>query len=126
MRGAIFHEIRAKFGYGSQIRKLDVTRVMEMSWSDRLFMITDRHLPYTFRVEYYDPHNKFTPIPVVTSGGFGWGWGLATQTSKIITFRYPSYEELEKDRDEITRLQNALQRLVQKDLLREEEDKTKV
>jgi hypothetical protein len=116
MRGVLFHKIKAVFGWGSRVRNLDVTRVVDMCSEKRWFMIFDRYLPYTLRIKYYDPESESSIMPIFASKGIGFGLSDKVETHKTITFRYPNERELMKDHDEIDRLRKALKRLYLKNI----------
>lgn len=122
MRGLLFHRINTVFGWGTKIRDIDVTRVLDMKFHKRLFRIRDRNYPYTLRINYYDPENDIYPFPVLTPQGIGFGAIVASKTEKIITFRYPNTDELNKDINEINRLHEAMKRVF-KDMIDQELNK---
>ena len=109
MRGLIFHEIKAAFGWGSEINKLDVSCINYYHTHYRLFKIMQRDLPYTLTINYHQPEEHVVINPVI--GGNGFSINKYTSLNKTITFRYPTEELVEAEVNVIESKRQVLEQI---------------
>lgn len=102
MRGLIHHMIKSPFGWGYKVKNLDISKIKNIYYHKRLFMIFQRNLPYTLTVEYEDPHIVYDIAHV-----FGKHVSVAMystdKSDKIITYRLSTEKECV---DEINNIEN--------------------
>lgn len=111
MRDILFHHVRASFGWGKQISRLDVSRIEDMQVFPRLFRIYQRNLPYTLRIEYYKPETNTGIAPVFGKGGAGISVYEQTTTVHIITYRYASQHDAEHELRKLQKKQQDLENM---------------
>jgi hypothetical protein len=80
---------------GTNLNKLDVARIKNIKYYERLFCINDRDHPYTLKITYNMDNSKTT-----ITENFG--------TDTIITKRYQSIKDCQYDMDKIKTKQNRL------------------
>lgn len=104
----IFHTLKGIQGWSHlAINKIDVAKVVDMSYHKRLFMIFNRTHPYTLHITYSEPIERLKPAPVI--GGQG-GTALVKQVdlTQYITKRYKTLDEAENEIKEIMKKQDQL------------------
>jgi hypothetical protein len=99
MRGVLFHKIGRT--------ELDVSRVVHMFIHKRLFMIRERHFPYTLSIKYFHPEEITSVSPLFGTGGFS--IHDSVKLYQDLEFRVSSIQEAEVHissiNEKITKLQ---------------------
>jgi len=120
MKGFIYHTIKAQFGWGHQLRKLDVMRVANINYRKRWFRLFQRDLPYTLHITYDDPHDT-TDIAPVFGGRLGFAVVDSMDRYRYITFRLPTFTDCEHEVLKISNRQDQVKKIREK-ILREYSD----
>ena len=104
----IFHNLKGIKAWSNlSISKIDVAKVINLSYHKRLFMIFDRTHPYTLQITYSEPIERLMAAPVI--GGQG-GTAIVKQVdlTQYITKRYTTLDEVENEISEIIKKQEQL------------------
>jgi len=96
LRGVVFHTLKGIDGYSSlNYSKIDVAKVVDITWRKRLFCIHDREQKFMVEIKYEELNIPFTLTPViVATPPLGFTIPLSQQSEiQTITKRYSSQEE---------------------------------
>ena len=105
----LFYTLTGRNGWSYFNRDvIDIGKIVNMTLSQRAFMIFDRTSPYTLKIEYDEPTEETVVNPTVVHGrGFGFTLGSETQLVQIITKRY-SLEEIHVEMESINQRRQVL------------------
>lgn len=112
----VFHVLKGAPGWSHlTVTKIDVAKVLDISYHKRLFMLTDRAYPYTLYIKYAEPKEEYEFRPVYGStNGSSNGYVLTNnvELTQVITKRYSGEEEVKDEIAQITKKQTQLSNLV--------------
>lgn len=112
--GVLFHTLKGKNGWSHlSLSKIDVARVVNVRWTERLWKIFDKDCPYTLNIEYYLPQTKTSIAPTFGSGRTGYTVYNETVLNHSITKRYKTKEDVEREIAELERKMKKLDRYQQ-------------
>lgn len=111
MRTFVKHFIKWEYGWGSQLRDLDVMKIGSIIYHKRLFKLTQRDLPYTLAIEYDEPHEVISIGPTFSGSG-GATLYNKTELTQTITFRLPSEKYCIDEINTIYGKQNGVEKMI--------------
>jgi len=109
-QGLFSHTLTGKKGWSScSLNEIDPALVTTINVRERLFMLFDRDYPYTLTLKYAKPRKTSAmDVGVTTNGNLAFTPTTRTDLNQMITKRYQTREEAQKDMDEINRYQKML------------------
>lgn len=110
MRAFVKHLIKWEYGWGDQIRHLDVMKIGTITYKKRLFKLTQPRLPYTLTIEYKEPYDILSITPVI--GGNGVAISNTTESTQTITFRLPTEKDCKEEINKICQKQDAVDKMM--------------
>ena len=109
MKGILSYQLKGKSGWAyHQPDIIDVADIISLSYNKRLCCLLDRGFPYTFNIECHNIKTETTLAPVVTSKGIGLAFIPRNNFKSIITKRFKTIAEIEKEINVISNYQNLL------------------
>lgn len=110
-----FHKLKGSSGWSEcNLKTIDVAKILEMDYRQRLFCFWDRDKPYTIEVTYYQPHTKSSLAPTYYAGGFGTTSYNETILERSITKRYSSEALVQQEIEDIEKKMTKLDGLARK------------
>jgi len=68
LKNPVYHTLKGFPGWSAlNLQKIDLTRLVDMSYCKRSFMIMDRDLPYTLYIRYENPKTPYLIVPMIGS-----------------------------------------------------------
>lgn len=90
---------------------IDVRKVIDITHRKRMFCIFDPDYLWIMNIEYDNPINTVSVLPVISANGsVGVALAREYEPSSIITLRYKSLLEIENEKSEIKRLQEIIKK----------------
>ena len=114
--GILHHTLRGGSGWSEipATEILDVANILNMGIWKRLFCIFDKDKPYTLEVEYYKPVTNLAPAFGFNKAGAVVSLYHKTDLYHIITARYQTKQQAQREIDEIVAKQKYLLNIAQK------------
>lgn len=102
MKGILSYKLKGKYGWSSyQPDIIDVADIISLSYKKRLFCLLDKESPYTLNIECFHITSK-------TSRGTGLTFIPRNNFKSIITRRFKTVVEIEKQINILSNYQNLL------------------
>jgi len=95
-------------GWSKFVNPIDITKIIDIQYRERLFCINDIEYKYTLKIEYFDPiSSKVSISPVIVFGIYGIATNSHDETH-IMTLRYKTEQEVINIIKEIKMKQNLI------------------
>mgnify|MGYP003384689975 FL=1 len=104
----IFHTLKGIKGWSScSYTKIDIGKIISIKYHERMFKIFNQDHDYTLTIEYDEAHTYTTLSPVIGGKG-GFTVNTVTDTERLITKRYETLKDVEREIKEIKLKQSTL------------------
>jgi hypothetical protein len=105
MKNILFHVLKGKNGWSFlDLKRINVSKVIEMSCRERLFKFYDEEFPFVLEIEYAEEID--TLVPMIINGATI--FVSTNDDSQTITKRYKTSKEVYQEISEIKKKQNEL------------------
>lgn len=113
MTPTLYHTLKNYMrGWSSfHVNPLDIRKIIEINYHQRLFCIFDREYKFTLKIKYYNPRSESNSSLVMTAGGHvGVAFNERYVESSYMTVRYKTENEIKQEIEKINNLQNIIKK----------------